>query len=78
MTDLFFKKALSEIGFKLSIDLEKQLIIDDGERYTFKVDEFKQHCLIKGLDDIGLTLENSKDIEVFEERYFNQYPWLAK
>ena len=78
MTDLFFKKALSEIGFKLSIDLEKQLIIDDGERYTFKVDEFKKHCLIKGLDDIGLTLENSKDIEVFEERYYNQYPWLAK
>jgi 3-isopropylmalate dehydratase small subunit len=54
------------------------LIIDDGERYTFKVDEFKKHCLIKGLDDIGLTLENSKDIEVFEKRYYNQYPWLAK
>ncbi len=50
---------------------------DIKEAYE-EVDEFKKYCLIKGLDDIGLTLENSKDIEVFEERYYNQYPWLAK
>ena len=78
MTDLFFKKALSEIGFSLIIDLEKQLIIADDEKYDFKVDEFKKHCLIKGLDDIGLTLEHGKAIKGFENHYYKQYPWLTK
>ena len=78
LTDLFFKKSLSETGLKLMIDLEKQLIIDDNQKYDFKVDEFKKHCLIKGLDDIGLTLENRESIKDFESKYYNQYPWLAK
>ena len=78
LTDLFFKKSLSEIGFSLIIDLEKQLIIADDEKYDFKVDEFKKHCLIKGLDDIGLTLEYGKAIKDFENYYYNQYPWLTK
>ena len=78
LTDLFFKKALSEIGLNLIIDLEKQLIIADDEKYDFKVDEFKKHCLIKGLDDIGLTLEYGKAIKDFENYYYNQYPWLIK
>ncbi|MBT4570710.1 MAG: 3-isopropylmalate dehydratase small subunit, partial [Nitrosomonadales bacterium] len=76
MTDLFFKKALSESGLKLTIDLENQLIIDDNEKYNFKVDVFKKYCLIQGLDDIGLTLENKEDIKGFEIKYYNQYPWL--
>ena len=78
LTDLFFKKALSEIGLNLIIDLEKQLIIADDEKYDFKVDEFKKHCLIKGLDDIGLTLEYGKAIKDFENYYYNHYPWLIK
>jgi 3-isopropylmalate/(R)-2-methylmalate dehydratase small subunit len=78
LTDLFFKKALSEIGFSLLIDLEKQLIIADDEKYDFKVDEFKKHCLIKGLDDIGLTLEHGQAIKGFENHYYKQYPWLTK
>ena len=78
LTDLFFKKALSEIGLNLTIDLEKQLIIADDEKYDFKVDEFKKHCLIKGLDDIGLTLEYGKAIKDFESYYYKQYPWLTK
>jgi len=76
MTDLFFKKALSESGLKLTIDLENQLIIDDNKKYNFKVDVFKKYCLIQGLDDIGLTLENKEDIKGFEIKYYNQYPWL--
>jgi len=78
LTDLFFKKALSEMGLNLTIDLEKQLIIDDDEEYDFKVDEFKKNCLLKGLDDIGLTLEYGEDIKDFEKHYYNQYPWLTK
>ena len=78
LTDLFFKKALSEIGFNLIIDLEKQLIIAGDGKYDFKVDEFKKNCLIKGLDDIGLTLEHGKAIKGFENHYYKQYPWLTK
>ena len=78
LTDLFFKKALSEIGFNLIIDLEKQLIIAGDGKYDFKVDEFKKNCLIKGLDDIGLTLEHGKAIQGFENHYYKQYPWLTK
>jgi len=78
LTDLFFKKALSEMGLNLTIDLEKQLIIDDDDEYDFKVDEFKKNCLLKGLDDIGLTLEYREDIKDFEKHYYNQYPWLTK
>jgi len=78
LIDLFFKKALSEMGLNLTIDLEKQLIIDDDDEYDFKVDEFKKNCLLKGLDDIGLTLEYGEDIKDFEKHYYNQYPWLTK
>ena len=78
LTDQFFKKALSEMGLNLTIDLEKQLIIDDDDEYDFKVDEFKKNCLLKGLDDIGLSLEFGKDIKDFEKHYYNQYPWLIK
>ena len=78
LTDLFFKKALSEMGLNLTIDLEKQLIIDHDDEYDFKVDEFKKNCLLKGLDDIGLTLEYGEDIKDFEKHYYNQYPWLTK
>jgi 3-isopropylmalate/(R)-2-methylmalate dehydratase small subunit len=78
LTDLFFKKALSEMGLNLTIDLEKQLIIDDDDEYDFKVDEFKKNCLLKGLDDIGLTLEYGEDIKDFEKHYYNQYTWLTK
>ena len=78
LTDLFFKKALSEMGLNLTIDLESQLILDDDDEYGFKVDEFKKHCLLKGLDDIGLTLEYGQDIKDFEKLYYNQYPWLTK
>ena len=78
LIDLFFKKALSEMGLNLTIDLEKQLIIDDDDEYDFKVDEFKKNCLLKGLDDIGLTLKYGEDIKDFEKHYYNQYPWLTK
>ena len=78
LTDLFFKKALSEMGLNLTIDLEKQLIIDDDDEYDFKVDKFKKNCLLKGLDDIDLTLEYGEDIKDFEKHYYNQYPWLTK
>jgi 3-isopropylmalate/(R)-2-methylmalate dehydratase small subunit len=54
------------------------MILDDGDEYVFKMDEFKKHCLLKGLDDIGLTLEYEDGIKDFEKHYYKQYPWLTK
>ena len=54
------------------------MILDDGDEYDFKIDEFKKYCLLEGLDDIGLTLEYGDDIKDFEKHYYKQYPWLTK
>ncbi|MEO1292304.1 MAG: 3-isopropylmalate dehydratase small subunit [Pseudomonadota bacterium] len=61
----------------LTIDLENQLISGpDGGQIPFEVDPFKKECLIKGLDDIGLTLKNETAIDDFEDRSAGQTPWL--
>jgi len=64
--DVLMKHA--QAGKWLTIDLENQEIIGEGiETIKFNIDEFKKECLIKGLDDIGLTLEKEADIEAFEQ-----------
>jgi 3-isopropylmalate/(R)-2-methylmalate dehydratase small subunit len=61
----------------ISIDLEKQEITGpDGGRVTFDIDPFRKHCLLNGLDDIGLTMEKSKSIDAFEEKRRAAQPWL--
>ena len=60
----------------LNIDLERQKIIDDDISYDFEIDNFKKYCLLEGLDDIGLTLKYNEDIKHFEEKYYDQFPWL--
>ena len=63
-----FKEVEASVGFSLKVDLERQLITPvNGNDIPFEVDEFRKHCLINGLDDIALTLENSKTIEQFEK-----------
>ncbi|MEM8626912.1 MAG: 3-isopropylmalate dehydratase small subunit [Pseudomonadota bacterium] len=54
---------------RLKVDLETQTITrSDGETISFEIDAFKKHCLLNGLDDIGLTLEKTASIDAFEER----------
>src|SRR5262244_2333083 len=61
----------------ISIDLEKQEIRGpDGGCITFEIDAFRKHCLLNGLDDIGLTLEKAPAIESFEAQNRAQQPWL--
>jgi len=61
--------ATGEPGFALSIDLEQQTISDGhGLEYSFEIDPFRKHCLLNGLDDIGLTLGHEEDIAGFEAR----------
>ena len=71
-----FKEVAASVGFSLKVDLERQLIIPvNGNDIPFEVDEFRKHCLINGLDDIALTLENSKTIEEFEKGWREISPW---
>ena len=74
--EFLFKEVEASVGFSLKVDLERQLIIPvNGNDIPFEVDEFRKHCLINGLDDIALTLENSKTIEQFEKGWREISPW---
>lgn len=71
-----FQLAKAE-GYSLEIDLDSQTIYDAaGNCFCFDVDGFRKHCLLNGLDDIGLTLEDSEAIKAFEQKQQKQSPWL--
>ncbi|MEO1293200.1 MAG: 3-isopropylmalate dehydratase small subunit [Pseudomonadota bacterium] len=62
---------------RISIDLEAQEIRGpDGGTISFEIDPFRKHCLLNGLDDIGLTMEKAGDIDTFEAKAKGQQPWL--
>jgi len=62
---------------RLSVDLESQTITGpDGGTISFDVDPFKKHCLLNGLDDIGLTMEKEQSITDFEAQRAGTMPWL--
>ena len=62
---------------RIEVDLEAQTIkSSDGDVFSFEVDPFKKHCLLNGLDDIGLTMEKSSSIEAFEKKLEIEQPWL--
>ncbi|TGK86761.1 3-isopropylmalate dehydratase small subunit [Leptospira noumeaensis] len=64
-------------GANLEIDLENQVVItEEGKKYPFEVDGFRKHCLLNGLDDIGLTLQKAEFIQKFEEKNQKEVPWL--
>ena len=62
---------------RITVDLENQTVsASDGTEFTFEVDAFKKHCLLNGLDDIGLTLEKVAAIDSFEAAYHAKHPWV--
>jgi len=63
-------------GNNVTIDLPKQEVRAANKIYKFEIDPFRKHCLIEGLDDIGLTLQKSAEIASFEERNKKVTPWL--
>ncbi|MEK6323646.1 MAG: 3-isopropylmalate dehydratase small subunit [Acidobacteriota bacterium] len=64
-----FQRASSNPGYELTVDLERQWVTDDlGLRFSFEVDPFRRECLLKGLDDIGLTLQHEDKIRAHEAR----------
>jgi 3-isopropylmalate/(R)-2-methylmalate dehydratase small subunit len=72
-----FQDMYESEGYELSVDLEQQIVTrPDGSTISFEVDTFRKHCLLNGLDDIGLTLQEADNIKVFEQRWQQQSPWL--
>ncbi len=78
--DQLFYDCASFPGFKLTVDLERQAVSTaDGSRVLrFEVDGFRKHCLLNGLDDIGLTLRHADKIRAFEAQRRQQLPWLFR
>lgn len=75
--DQLFGALLAEEGYALKIDLEACTIrLPDGEHWSFEVDAFRRECLLKGLDDIGITLERADAIRTFEQQHRERFPWL--
>ena len=77
VVDRLFKECEAGEGYQLTVNLEAQTVTTpSGEAIAFEVDAFRKHCLINGLDDIGLTLEHVADIKAYEERRRAEAPWL--
>jgi 3-isopropylmalate/(R)-2-methylmalate dehydratase small subunit len=75
--DRLFHEVEVEPGYRLIIDLPAQTITTPGgEVIDFEIDEFRKHCLVNGLDDIGLTLQHAEEIRAYEARRRQQEPWL--
>jgi 3-isopropylmalate/(R)-2-methylmalate dehydratase small subunit len=77
VVDRLFVDTLATPGYQLTVDLPNQTVVTPaGERFGFSVDEFRRHCLIEGLDEIGLTLQHADAIRAFEQRRRAEQPWL--
>ena len=75
--DLLTKDAANGANATFTVDLEAQEITrPDGGKIKFDIDPFKKHCLLNGLDDIGLTLQKDKKIASYEEKMKAAQPWL--
>lgn len=72
-----FAQCEANEGYTLSVDLAAQTVTrPDGVAHAFAVDAFRKHCLLNGLDDIGLTLQEHAAIKAFEARHKAAQPWL--
>ena len=77
IVDQLFQEAEAEAGYQLAVDLEARTVTTpSGESFTFEVDDFRRHCLLNGLDDIGVTLEDADVIRAYEDSRRKTAPWL--
>ena len=79
LVDALFAAVAAREGYSVEVDLPaQQVVLPDGKRLAFEVDAFRKHCLLNGLDDIGLTLQESQAIRAFEARQKQLAPWLGR
>jgi len=77
VVDQLFNEVDASPGYQLDVDLDAQTITTPGGNViSFDVDAFRKHCLLNGLDDIGLTLQHIDDIKAYEQRRRQETPWL--
>ncbi len=77
IVDTLFKQVTANEGYALNVDLAAQTVTSpSGEAYPFEVDAFRKHCLLNGLDDIGLTMQQQDKIKAFETKHRQAQPWL--
>lgn len=75
--DHLFEAVKSTEGYSLTVDLQKQTVTTpNSKELSFAVDTFRKHCLLNGLDEIGLTLQQAEKIKKFEHKRRNEQPWL--
>ena len=78
--DRLFYECAAFPGFRLAVDLDAQTVstVDRTQVMRFEIDPFRKHCLLNGLDEIGLTLRQADKIRAFEAKRIAQYPWLFR
>ena len=77
IVDQLFEEMYAVEGYELTVDLATQSVTTPtGENFSFDIDEFRKHCLLNGLDDIGLTLQEADSIRAYEVQRKQQAPWL--
>jgi 3-isopropylmalate/(R)-2-methylmalate dehydratase small subunit len=77
IVDRLFRETQATEGYRLAVDLEQQTVTTPGgESFKFEIDPFRKHCILNGLDDIGLTLERAGEIKAFEAQHRERQPWL--
>lgn len=75
--DRLFFECEAENGYHLKVDLGAQNVTTpSGEKIAFSIDSFRRHCLLEGLDDIGLTLQEADQIHAYEKQRRSTAPWL--
>jgi len=75
--DVIMEEAQKGENARITVNLEEQTVtITDGTAFAFEVDSFKKHCLLEGLDDIGLTMEKVASIDAFETQASQARPWV--
>jgi len=77
IVDRLFHEVQGTPGYRVAVDLEAQTVTTPGgESYPFDIDPFTKHCLLNGLDEIGLTLQHADKIRAFEAQHRSRQPWL--
>ena len=77
IVDQLMHEAEGREGYRLAVDLEDQSITTpSGEAFKFDIDPFRKHCIMNGLDDLGLTLAHADEIRAFEQKHKQAQPWL--
>ena len=76
--DRLFDETAAFPGFRLTVDLERQTVAtaNGAAVFAFEIEPFRKHCLLNGLDDIGLTMVKEKQITAFEEKAEAARPWV--